>query len=504
MYSVLLKEILLELEYDDETAKQDFVDYCRYEYADNIATLQTIDRFERDYCQDRVIYWYSQPCFFFELLNRSLRSQDIEILVRMTFVLRHLHKQIEHFHSNTISSGSPTCFHVYRGQGMDRKEFDSKIRNKVGGLLSFNSFLSTSENAAVAEIFVLRNDPNSVAVLFDIIVDKSMSRCPYASLTHNSAIADEEEILFSMHSVFRIQSIEENMDDGSWRVNLTMTHENDQQLHALTDHIRKRIEGPTGWNRLENLLMEMGKWKMVKPLIEVSLASSLRDECHRKRAYFHHQLGVINAMIGDYAMAIEHYKESLALKSPTDLLGLALIHNGIGSTLEEQGHSSDALGEYECALSLINQLGQINIEAVSAVRNNIAGVLRFQGKLLKALHMYEECLELEIKYLPALHPDLAITYANIASIYDDLNEYEIALRFEFKALNIEQHSLPSDHPSLAVTHSNIALTLYALNRIVEAVSHLQQTVDILTKVLTCDDPFLLRNRSLLEKLQREL
>ncbi len=72
MYSVLLKEILLELEYDDETAKQDFIDYCRYEHADNTATLRTINRFEDDYCQDRVIYWYSQPCFFFELLNRSL------------------------------------------------------------------------------------------------------------------------------------------------------------------------------------------------------------------------------------------------------------------------------------------------------------------------------------------------------------------------------------------------------------------------------------------------
>ncbi|CAF1411402.1 unnamed protein product [Rotaria sordida] len=504
MYSVLLKEILLELEYDDETAKQDFVDYCRYEYADNIATLRTIDRFEHDYCQDRVIYWYSQPCFFFELLNRSLRSQDIEILVRMTFILRHLHKQIEHLHSITMSSRSSACFHVYRGQGMNRKEFDSKIRNKVGGLLSFNSFLSTSENATVAEIFVLRNDPDSVAVLFDIIIDGSMSRCPYAALTRNSAIADEEEILFSMHSVFRIQSIEENMNDGIWRVNLTMTHENDQQLHTLTDYIRKRIEGPTGWNRLENLLMEMGKWKMVKPLIEVSLASSLRDEDHRKQAYFHHQLGFINAMIGDYTMATKHYKESLAVRSPTDLLGLAMSHNGIGSTLEQQGHLSDAFDEYKCALSLINQLDQIDIEAISTVRNNIAGVLRYQGKLLEALHMYEECLELEIKYLPALHPDLAITYANIALIYDDLNEYEIALRFEFKALNIEQHSLPSDHPSLAITHSNIALTLYTLNRIAEAVSHLQQTINILTKVSTRDDPLLLRHCTLLEKLQQEL
>ncbi|CAF2976762.1 unnamed protein product [Rotaria sp. Silwood2] len=403
-----------------------------------------------------------------------------------------------------MSSRSPACFHVYRGQGMSRKEFDSKVRNRVGGLLSFNSFLSTSENAAVAEIFVLRNDPDSLAVIFDIIVDGSMSRCPYAALAHNSAIADEEEILFSMHSVFRIQSVEENTDDGIWHVNLAVTQENDQQLHALTDYIRKRIEGPTGWDRLENLLMEMGKWKMVKPLIEGSLALSLNDKDFRKQARLHYQLGLINAQIGDNAMAMKHYKESLTVRSPTDLLGLAITHNGIGLILEEQKHLSDALNEYKCALSLINQLDQINIEAVSAVRNNIASVLKSQGKLLEALHMYEECLELESKCLPTLHPDLAITYANIGSIYDDLNEYETSFSFESKALSIEEHSLPSDHPSLAVTHSNIALTLYALNRIPDAVSHLQQTVNILTKVLTCDDAFLLRHQTLLEKLQRQL
>jgi tetratricopeptide (TPR) repeat protein len=504
MYSVLLKEILLELEDDDETAKQDFVDYCRYEHAEDAITLRTIDRFEHDYCQDRVIYWYSQPCFFFELRNRSLRTQNIEILVRITFMLRHLHKQIEHLHSGQMSSMNSTCFHVYRGQGMERREFDQKVKNQVGSLLSFSSFLSTSRNADVAEIFVLRNDADSVAVLFDITVDGSISRCPFAVILNESAVGDEEEILFSMQSVFRIQTVEEDVQNAIWRVSLSLTSENDQQLHMLTTYLRNKIDDPSSWNRLENLLIEMGKWSVAKPLIEVSLSSSLEKEKSGKQAYIHQRLGVVNTMIGDYPTAIEHYKKSLTLHSSDDILGLALTHCSIGSTLEEQEKRSEALNEYKCALSFIRKLDQPNIEALTTIQNNIAGVLRYQGKLIEALDLYNECLRLGIEHLPPLHPDIGTLYVNIASIYDDMNEWEIALKYELKALNIEQRSLPSDHSSIATTYSNIALTLHALNRKEEAVSYLRKAIAIFSKHLPLNDTSLLLHQTLLNKFNHEI
>jgi hypothetical protein len=48
MYSQLLKEILLEMQFDKE-ARDEFIDFLRIQYAQNTITLSSIDKFEEDY-----------------------------------------------------------------------------------------------------------------------------------------------------------------------------------------------------------------------------------------------------------------------------------------------------------------------------------------------------------------------------------------------------------------------------------------------------------------------
>ena len=48
MYSQLLKEMLLEINYDQQ-AKIAFIQYCHDQYVDNNATLDAVNNFERDY-----------------------------------------------------------------------------------------------------------------------------------------------------------------------------------------------------------------------------------------------------------------------------------------------------------------------------------------------------------------------------------------------------------------------------------------------------------------------
>ncbi|CAF5041537.1 unnamed protein product, partial [Rotaria sp. Silwood1] len=48
MYSQLLKEILLDMKYDDK-AKQSFIDFCRVQNSGNEQQLLRIDEFEREY-----------------------------------------------------------------------------------------------------------------------------------------------------------------------------------------------------------------------------------------------------------------------------------------------------------------------------------------------------------------------------------------------------------------------------------------------------------------------
>ena len=130
MYSQLLKNILLGMPYD-ERAKQEFVDSL------DGASAQ---EFQRNYENHSPIWWYTKESFMYSEVNKALRTQDIDIIIRMGFFIRDLHRQIEQFHSATHQ---PTKMVVYRGQGMTEADFEM-IKKNPNGLLTFENFLSTS------------------------------------------------------------------------------------------------------------------------------------------------------------------------------------------------------------------------------------------------------------------------------------------------------------------------------------------------------------------------
>jgi hypothetical protein len=71
-----------------------------------------------------------------------------------------------------------------------------------------------------------------------------MITMPYANIPAESEIHDESEILFSVNSVFRIESIDlVRKKIEIYRVQLKLTSDNDQQLRCLTDRFEKEIEG---------------------------------------------------------------------------------------------------------------------------------------------------------------------------------------------------------------------------------------------------------------------
>jgi hypothetical protein len=128
---------------------------------------------------------------------------------------------------------------VYRGQGMSINEFEN-MKKSEGGLFSFNSFLSTSTDHDISFLFAdsSRQKANIVGVIFIIEIDPSISTIPFASLKDISYYSNnqntENEILFSMHTVYRIGYINQ-IDQHLWKINLTLTNDNDIQLKHLTD-----------------------------------------------------------------------------------------------------------------------------------------------------------------------------------------------------------------------------------------------------------------------------
>jgi hypothetical protein len=84
------------------------------------------------------------------MLNRALRTMEVDIIIKLGFFVRDLHQHIVTLHSNQYGHPhSSPSFTVFRGQGMSQSDVDQLIKTK-DGLLSFNNFLSTSTQRNVS------------------------------------------------------------------------------------------------------------------------------------------------------------------------------------------------------------------------------------------------------------------------------------------------------------------------------------------------------------------
>ncbi|CAF4992105.1 unnamed protein product [Rotaria sp. Silwood1] len=174
MYTQLLKETFLEIDDgDDDKSVKELIHYCRQQ---GDIKKDNIDKFEQEYHLHDPIWWYTGPYFLFTMLNRGLRLMDVDVLLRMSFFIRHLHRDIEKLHREQQSTNKiTTSFQVFRG-----------------GLMSFNNFLSTSLNRGFALEFFARpaaiHNLNSVGILFVMAIDSAVcatSSIPFADYRTN-------------------------------------------------------------------------------------------------------------------------------------------------------------------------------------------------------------------------------------------------------------------------------------------------------------------------------
>jgi tetratricopeptide (TPR) repeat protein len=492
MYTQIMKEILLTIKFEQQHI-QEFITYCRDVLANNPGQLQHVDKFEREYRDQTPIWWYTFECFLYPMLNRALRLMDADLIIKLGFFIGDLHRQIEQLHKEQFGgSSSNQSFPVYRGQGMGKEQFEQMTINK-GGLLSFNCFLSTSKDRKVSLDFAQRATTNAdmVGVLFVITINPAQSTTPFASVIDVGCYAgDEDEVLFSMHTVFRIGNITPMLENHRlFRVELTLTADNDKDLRRLTDRIREEtFPNSTGWYRLGLVLLQMGEPQRAQRVYKILLEQRTEEST---KAPIYHQLGLIKNRLGEYQEAIRFYEKALAIYQqslPPNHPALAASYNNIGSVYAKMGDYPKALSSYEKALAIRQQSLPPNHPDLASSYNNIGAVYYSMGDYPKALSYYEKDLEISQKSLPPNHPDLASSYGNIGIVYQNMGDYPKALSSYEKALAIRQQSLPPNHPDLTSSYNSIGAVYDNMGDYPKALSYYEKDLEISQKSLPPNHP----------------
>ncbi|CAF1552962.1 unnamed protein product, partial [Adineta steineri] len=439
MYTQILKEILLTINFKDKHF-QEFITYCREVFVKNEYELHNIEKLERDYHDQRPIWWYTYQSFLYSMLNQSLRLMDADSIVRMGFFINDLHRDIQRLHSEQFDvQQSNKTFTVYRGQCLSKDAF-TEMTNTKGGLLSFNNFLSTSKDRDVSLLFAPQTVTNSdlVGVLFVISINPTDSKIPFACVSGVSHFHTEDEVLFSMHTVFRIGDIQ-SMDGNNhlYQVNLTLTNDNDEDLRTLTDRIRQEtFPNLTGWYRLGELLIKMGQFTKVQEIYEVLLNQTTNES---EKAGIYYQLGCIKFNQGEYQEALSSHKAALTIRQQL----FPSNHLYLGDSYHRIGIVYYSMGDYP-----------------------------------KALIYYEKALAIRLQSFPSNHPDLSHSYSNIGGVHHKMGDYSKALSYYEKALVIRQQSLPSNHPDLGASYNNIGLVYYNMGDYPKALSYYEKTLAI--------------------------
>ena len=208
------KETLLETDVSNKATEM--IDYCRYKYPFN--TFELVEMSENT--NRSAVKWYFRKGIFYRMLNKALRTNDLETLYVLSLFIRQLHSEIVELHRTQPIASELT---LYRVQIMNNAGFE-QLKSNRNGVLSWNAFIFASGNRENAEHFLRGSASSSKKksrVLFVITVPALSDEEQFDLAKVN---AESEDYLFSFTSIFRIGPMVKHEDGMSWIVHLTLTN----------------------------------------------------------------------------------------------------------------------------------------------------------------------------------------------------------------------------------------------------------------------------------------
>ncbi|CAF3178502.1 unnamed protein product [Rotaria sp. Silwood2] len=444
----------------DEQSKKDMLDKCIDYYQDNKRELKKIQQFRQMYTSDKAIQWYTHDCFLYRLLNKALRTEDIDLLYSFRFFIIDLCNQLEN--NNYERKSNKTISTLYRGQRISKEEFE-RLQKSVGLLISTNGFLSTSRDITISLVFAgpgITNNNDQYSVLFVINVPVSLKRVIFADVHEQSEIPSEQEVLFSHGATFRMNSVDFDSNLNTWKVVMTVTDEgldNVQEYKLLLDELMQDqsstvLFGAFLWRDMEYI-------EHAKKFFDELLVRLPSD--HSDLPFIYNYIGTVYYEKGEFNLALEYYQK--AYKYRQERLSsdhpniIASLHN-IGNIYCEKGDFDQAIDYYYRALMIDNK-HYIDTFPRAAIYEALGNLFRKKCDSNNALIWLNRAYNMYTRLLPSPHPHIARCIGNIGLVHEANRNLDRALEYFFEEFEMEEQCLPPDHPNLSM-HLDWIITMY--------------------------------------------
>ncbi|CAF1294931.1 unnamed protein product, partial [Didymodactylos carnosus] len=377
----------------DNHGKRQMIEKCHEYYRGNRKEVETIQEFNDTYQRADAVRWYTRHSFVYKLINKALRTEDIEQLHIFRFFIADLCSSLAQEYKK-MREREKGVLQVYRGVKLSKEEVE-KLEENEGKLISTNGFLSTSRLSSVALNFASQSTKrrDAVTVLFEIEYDLSElsdDAIVCADIAEFSDYPEEQEVLFDLGATFKIQLVDREKPDVC-RVNLSVTSEGADIAREYIKLNRKELEETSIPVMFGSLLCDMGHYdksmKYFENLFENPEGEILSD--------IEFNIGRAHHFRGEYDKALQLYEHSYT----TTMMCKPLREKALARTLYSIGNVYASKGEYD-----------------------------------RALDYYSKCLKIQEKCLPSDHPHIASSLGSIGLVYYRKGEFDRALDYYSKCL----------------------------------------------------------------------
>jgi hypothetical protein len=226
-----MTNILVQVSYNCQELSDMWIT-CRKIYQDDAIQLDRIDELEKTYESSQALKYYTKSPALFRAVNQACGTENMQQIFNFRVFISDLNNNLREIDKQQQEGGMKSSIkYVYRGKRLSGSVLQ-KLIDHEGGLISMNSFLSTTLDVDVALAYACpdTNKNENSPVLFRFRIDTNIKQ-PYACISNYSQVAVESEVLFSLGTIWRIETV--SMIEKLWEIHLISCDELDLQINEL-------------------------------------------------------------------------------------------------------------------------------------------------------------------------------------------------------------------------------------------------------------------------------
>lgn len=490
LWNQLLIDVLRKMPTDDQ-AKNEMLDYCSAYYRNNREELKKIQDFRTSYTPYDAIKYYTANSFLYKLLNKALRTEDITLLYTFRFFIIDLCARLDEEKEKLIEKESGPLT-LYRGQQIPKEEFEN-LKNNVGSLIATNGFLSTSRDERISLGFsMLPLSPlgaNMIQVQMIIKADPTtLKKVTFADVSRQSKFDVEQEVLFSLGAVFRIDKCEFDESLSIGKILLTATDEGSATLQSYLDAQNHQLQVYTPLIYFGRLLMlEMNEVDRADEYFQMLLKTLPSD--HPDVAEVYNQIGGVHYMNAhkltgqlrntQLDCALEMFCTALNMRKKMygdNDIRIAASFNNIGSVYNDHREFDLALNYYERGLEIIENLRvEANIMKANLLSN--CGILRQKmNDDEAAFSLFIRADDIYSQILPIHHPTSQQNALRIAELCEKIGDHSRARQYFVRVFEYCQSMLLPTDEQFKTSWISVVRYSFKLDFEQEAITYLNQVL----------------------------